>query len=84
MKFGFPLVKDEQGNPSKFWDIVRDITERKAAENNLERVRYSVDNISDTVLWVDENGKFIDANEGACKNLGYEYEETYDNGCGRY
>ena len=58
----------------------QEITERKTAETLLERVRYSIDKVSDTILWVDENGQFIDANEGACQNLGYDYEALITKG----
>lgn len=57
-----------------------EITNRKKAESILERVRYSIDKVTDTILWVDENGKFIDANEGACQNLGYDYQELMTKG----
>lgn len=55
--------------------IFQDITEKKQIQLALERVRYSIDKVADTILWVDRNGKFIDANDAACQNLEYSREE---------
>ena len=46
---------------------------KKSAE--LERVRFSIDRVLDSVLWVGEDGCFIDANDAACRNLGYSRDD---------
>jgi len=75
----FPLTVlakaiDWQGMPAVL-SIAVDISERKMAEEALQRVRFSIENLTDTVLWVDENGHFTDVNEAACRRLGYSREE---------
>ena len=72
---GRVVEKDDAGRPIRMLGTNVDITERKHTEALLERVRYSIDKVSDTILWVDENAGFMDANEGACRNLGYDYEK---------
>ena len=55
---------------------VRDITERKKAEEQLEFTQHSVDYAADTVFWVDpENGKLVYVNHTACNFLGYSSDE---------
>ena len=54
---------------------LHDITERKQAQAALERVRYSIDRLTDSVFWVNQDGSFIDVNDAACQNLGYTREE---------
>jgi PAS domain S-box-containing protein len=53
----------------------RDITERKQTENDLGRVRYSIENVTDSVFWIGDDGTFIDFNTTACERLGYSREE---------
>lgn len=58
------LVRDENGQPLHIQSIMRDISERKAAEAILreseERLRSTVLSLDDVVLLLDENGLFID------------------------
>jgi two-component system, cell cycle sensor histidine kinase and response regulator CckA len=53
----------------------RDITEIKHSERDWERVRYSLDNLTESVFWVGDDGYFIDCNYTACKRLGYSRDE---------
>lgn len=41
----------------------------------LQFTQYSIDTISDTILWLDENGKYVFVNNAACINYGYTKEE---------
>jgi len=52
-----------------------DITERKRSDFILERMRYSINKIPDSILWVNEEGTFFDVNDSACRNLGYTRDE---------
>lgn len=59
--------------------IIRDITERKRADEATAKAKAKFqilfDSISDAVLIVGMNGRFIHVNSSACARLGYSYEE---------
>jgi len=55
--------------------VLSDITEHKQAEAALQRVRFSIENLSEGVFWVGETGCFTDVNAAACRKLGYTREE---------
>src|SRR5258706_14870199 len=56
--------------------VVRDVTERRAAEEELRRFRLAMDNSADMIVLVDrETMRFVDVNETACRLLGYSKEE---------
>jgi PAS domain S-box-containing protein len=58
-----------------FLDIIRDISDRKAAQKELEtseaRYRGMIEHASDGIFTADENGRFVSVNDVACKMLGY-------------
>jgi PAS domain S-box-containing protein len=47
----------------------------RESESLLRFTAYSVENISDAVYWVTEDGRFWDCNAAACRMLGYSREE---------
>ncbi|MBN1320379.1 MAG: PAS domain S-box protein [Thermoleophilia bacterium] len=53
----------------------RDITERKQAEEQLQRMRFSLDTMSDYPLWLDESGRIVDVSESTCRHLEYSRDE---------
>jgi diguanylate cyclase (GGDEF)-like protein/PAS domain S-box-containing protein len=56
--------------------VVRDVTERRAAEEELRRFRLAMDNSADMIVLIDRAAmRFIDVNETACRLLGYTKEE---------
>ncbi len=55
--------------------IIRDITDSKQSEKQLNIAQTLIDNAGDSVVWINEEGKFIYVNNVACKLLGYEREE---------
>jgi diguanylate cyclase (GGDEF)-like protein/PAS domain S-box-containing protein len=56
--------------------IVRDITDRKAAEKQLRIFRALVDQSNDAIEVIDATTlRLVDANERACTDLGYSREE---------
>ena len=72
-------VHDEFGNVIYHEGILRDITERKRAEEALRdseaRYRVLFDNANDALHFHDEEGRFLDVNQVACERLGYSREE---------
>ena len=68
----------EQGG-RRFLCLVRDITERKRAEDELReteaRFRSFVDHATDGFFLFDEHQALLDVNRQACESLGYSREE---------
>jgi len=74
------LIRDRDGQPASMWAIVRDITQRKKAEQALHdsetRYRTLFDQSPDAVVILDpETGALLDFNKEACNYLGYTREE---------
>jgi PAS domain S-box-containing protein len=65
----------EYGGKQVFFSVVRDISERKRAEEALHLSRFTVDNVADAVYWMDSKARIVDVNETACSMLGYTREE---------
>src|SRR5260221_6058231 len=56
--------------------VVRDVTGRRAAEEELRRFRLAMDNSADMIVLIDRaTMRFVDVNETACRLLGYSREE---------
>jgi len=56
--------------------VVKDITDRKRAEERLGLFRKLIDQSSDTIEVLDpETGRFLEVNERGCLDLGYSREE---------
>jgi PAS domain S-box-containing protein len=55
--------------------IIRDITERKQAEEMLSLMKISIDNAYDEVFWMDLEARFLYVNDAACQVTGYSREE---------
>ena len=53
----------------------RDITERKHAEELLRLTQFTMDHITDSILFVTHDAKIIYANNCTCRNWGYKPEE---------
>jgi len=63
-------VRDEQGDITHFLAVKEDITERRQAEKDLRLTRFSLENASDSVFWVNSQAHILYANEAACRALG--------------
>jgi PAS domain S-box-containing protein len=81
------LVRDEAGKPSYMWAIVRDISERKAYELQLEEARdnweKSFQAIGDAMLLVDEKLNIIQHNDAFARLVGHESEDLRGQQCYR-
>ena len=55
--------------------LVRDISERKKAEEALRMTQFAVDSAAVPVFWVGEDGRFHYTNQKACEFLGYSPQE---------
>lgn len=69
------LIKDDEGRPSGFRGVARDVTERKKMEMALkesdERFKAVFDGSLDGVFIHDLDGNFLDLNQAALDKLGY-------------
>jgi PAS domain S-box-containing protein len=55
--------------------VVRDITERKKAEETLQMFQYSNDQASVAIFWMNRDAEYFYVNNEACRSLGYTREE---------
>jgi two-component system cell cycle sensor histidine kinase/response regulator CckA len=73
------LIRDSKGKPIGFRNLVRDITERKNAEDALrkseERYRTILETMNECLFENDLAGNLTFVNEAACKMMGYERDE---------
>jgi PAS domain S-box-containing protein len=67
------------GGQQLILSIVRDVTERKRAEEELRaseaRFRTFVDHATDAFFLIDEQQRVVDVNRQACESLGYRREQ---------
>ncbi|MDD4052319.1 MAG: PAS domain S-box protein, partial [candidate division Zixibacteria bacterium] len=72
-------LKDDAGNPTGFIGIMKDISERKRAEEALQeselRFRSFFEQSGEAVFITDPQGVFIEVNARVCEQLGYSREE---------
>jgi PAS domain S-box-containing protein len=54
---------------------IRDITERKQAEDALRFTQFAIDRASDAAFWMEPDARIIYVNDAACQSLGYSREE---------
>lgn len=66
---------DVEGTFRGFVGAVWDITDKKLAEEGLQRYQLLSENARDIILFVDMDGRIIEANKAAVNAYGYTYEE---------
>ena len=70
------LQRDSAGRIVGLRGTVQDITERKQRENALTLFRSLIDGSNDALEVIDPHTlRFLDVNDGACRDLGYTREE---------
>lgn len=70
------LQRDEQGNPVGMWGLVRDISERKRAEEEIQRLGAAVEQAAEIIFITDTRGKILYVNPAFEKTTGYKAEEV--------
>ena len=69
------LVRDSEENPKMFIVTIRDITERKKAEEAMQFMQFSIDHTADAAFWMGKDARFTYVNDAACRALGYSRKE---------
>ncbi len=54
--------------------IIKDPKQRQI-EEMLQLTQHSINNITESIFWIDESARFVFVNNAACRNLGYSQEE---------
>jgi len=68
-------VKDGFGRIHRIIGLTSDITQRKAAEREINFLAYSLDHMQDAVFVIDAQMHFRYVNQKACQSLGYSLQE---------
>ena len=58
--------------------IVRDISERKRAEHEINLLNFAINKVKESVYLIDERACFRYVNDAACRSLGYSREQLLD------
>lgn len=66
---------DDGGELTHLFGTVMDITERREKQQQYRFADFTLSSVSDGIYWIDSNAKFIRANPGAAKMLGYAIQE---------
>ena len=74
------LIRDADGQPAGMWAIIRDITERKRAEQDIiereEKYRNLFAAENDAIVLIDrETGAILDVNDATCRLYGFSRDE---------
>ncbi|MGK7927284.1 MAG: PAS domain S-box protein, partial [Spirulina sp.] len=71
-------IRDENGEPTCYVGIKRDISDRKRIERELRFTQFAVDNAAEIIVWVNNCGQFVRVNGAACEISGYSRQEWRD------
>ncbi|MCF8037182.1 MAG: PAS domain S-box protein [Desulfobacteraceae bacterium] len=71
-------VRDNSGDIAHYQGFLSDITERKQERQSLLRTQFAMDRARDSILWVDDQGDIVYANDSACNSMGYTREELLE------
>lgn len=68
-------VRDGKRTIDHFQGFFFDITERKRERESLLRTQFTMDRAPDSIVWIDDEGRIVYANDNACASMGYERGE---------
>ncbi len=68
-------VRNEEGKTIYYQGFLSDITERKKEQESLLRTQFAMDRAPDGILWIDDGGNIVYANDSACESRGYRRDE---------
>ena len=74
VSINFVVLTDESGTYDGLMGVVRDITERKARERELERYETIVQTVTEPIYALDTEERFVMVNDGMVEELGYDRE----------
>lgn len=63
-----------EGEPH-FMLVMHDLTQSKLSDESLRLTQFAMDKAADSILWVDDTGRLIYANEAACTSMRFTREE---------
>lgn len=69
------LVKNPLGAPVSIMVYILDVSDQKLSEKALGMAQISIDTSGDAIYWMEPDGRFLYANETACRITGYSFEE---------
>lgn len=69
------VMRGSQGGVQAYIGIIRDITERRRAQKELQLAKFSIERGADAAFWIGPDGRFLFINEAAWRRLGYAREE---------
>ena len=69
------LQRDADGRLGSYDGVIKDITERKVAEEALQFTRHSIDSATETLVTIAKDGHFADVNDAFCRKSGYSKDE---------
>ncbi|MCG7996701.1 MAG: PAS domain S-box protein [Candidatus Thiodiazotropha taylori] len=71
-------VKDDSGQVNNIIEYIKDISDRKKAEQNLERFRKLLDQSNDGIYIINaDDGTYLDVNSAAYESLGYRLTDLH-------
>ncbi|MHB1011914.1 MAG: PAS domain-containing hybrid sensor histidine kinase/response regulator [Desulfobacteria bacterium] len=69
------MIYGEDGKLRWVDGLILDITDRKRSDVALRLTQFTVDRGSESIYWMDPDGRLIYVNDRACETLGYSREE---------
>ena len=69
-----PQIAAATVNARLYDQAMKEIEERKKAEEALQLTHFSIDNASDAIVWITESGEFTESNDAACNLFGVPKE----------